>query len=141
MRVAAQNALGHTAATAPSARRAASGTFALATGDEPRPAGGGAAPRAVAGIDALIALQAVEEPAERRRRAVRHGRKTLDALDALKLGVVVGTLDAAALRVLAAAAETPAEGSGDPGLDAVLGEIALRAAVELAKYGDAGGRP
>jgi hypothetical protein len=36
--------------------------------------------------DALIALQGVEGPVERRRRAVKHGRRELDALEALKLG-------------------------------------------------------
>jgi hypothetical protein len=37
------------------------------------------------GINALIALQGVEDPGERRRRAIERGRRALDALDELKL--------------------------------------------------------
>ena len=32
------------------------------------------------GINALIALQGVEDPVERRRRAIKRGRRALDAL-------------------------------------------------------------
>jgi len=38
----------------------------------------------VSGIDTLIALQDIEDPTERRRRAVKHGRQAPDALDELK---------------------------------------------------------
>jgi hypothetical protein len=41
--------------------------------------------RTRAGINALIALQGVEDPGERRRRAIERGRRALDALDELKL--------------------------------------------------------
>jgi hypothetical protein len=41
--------------------------------------------RTVGGIDAVIALQGVEEPVERRRRVVKNGRRALDPLDDLKL--------------------------------------------------------
>jgi hypothetical protein len=88
----------------------------------------------VGGIDALVALQGTPDPAERRRRAVRQGRGALDALDALKLGLLGGRLDAAALRRLQASAAELSMSSGDPGLDDVLVQIELRAAVELAKF-------
>ena len=91
--------------------------------------------RTVGGIDALIALQGVEDPVERRRRAVKHGRQALDALDALKLGLLAGTLEPAALLRLKAAAADLKDGSGDEKLDQVLAEIELRIAVELAKAG------
>ena len=41
----------------------------------------------VGGIDALIALQGVEDQAERRRRSVKSGRNALDLLDELKVGL------------------------------------------------------
>ena len=40
--------------------------------------------RTLGGIDALIALQGIGMRVERRRRAVKHGRRALDALDELK---------------------------------------------------------
>jgi hypothetical protein len=52
--------------------------------------------RTVGGIDALIALQGIEDPPER-RRAVKHGRRALDALDELKLALLAGTLESWAL--------------------------------------------
>ncbi len=91
--------------------------------------------RTVGGIDALIALQGIEDPVERRRRAVKHGRRALDALDELKLGLLSGTLEPAALLRLKAVATDLKDGSGDEKLDQVLGEIELRVAVELAKAG------
>ena len=72
---------------------------------------------------------------ERRRRAVKHGRRALDALDELKLALLSGTLEASALLRLKAVAGDLKEGSGDEKLDQVLGEIELRVAVELAKAG------
>jgi hypothetical protein len=81
-------------------------------------------------------LQGVEDPVERRRRAVKHGRRALDALDELKLGLLSGTLDQGTmLRLKAVAADLHDGGSGDDRLDAVLAEIDLRVAVELAKAG------
>ena len=41
--------------------------------------------RTIGGIDALIALQGQDDPAERRRRAVKRGRTALDVLDELKI--------------------------------------------------------
>jgi hypothetical protein len=91
--------------------------------------------RTIGGIDTLLALQGIEEPGERRRKAVKRGRSALDALDALKIGLLSGTLDTAALARLKSAAAGLAESTGDPGLDTVLAEIELRVGVELAKIG------
>ena len=91
--------------------------------------------RTLGGIDALIALQGIENPLERRRRAVKQGARALDALDELKLGLLSGGIDQATLLRLKAAAADLMQGSGDDGLDRLLGEIDLRVAVELAKAG------
>jgi hypothetical protein len=116
-------------------RRTASGTFSLG-GEEPaRAATAAAAPRTLGGIDALIALQGLEDPPERRRRALKRGRRTLEALEALKLALLTGVVDSAALASLKVEAGALGESSGDPGLDSLLAEIALRAEVELAKFG------
>lgn len=123
------------AAPTSAGRRGSSSFFSL---PNPSEASGGrpaAAPVGVSSIDALLALQGVEDPAERRKRAVRRGRNALDVLDDLKIGLLSGSLDPATVqRLRAAASELKAE-SGDEGLDSVLAEIELRVEVELAKAG------
>jgi hypothetical protein len=128
---------GTSVAAAPAtARRAAGGSFSLASETSaPQAQNAAVALRTVGGIDALIALQGIEDPVERRRRAVRQGRRALDALDELKLGLLSGTLEQATLLRLKAIAADLKDGSGDDKLDQVLSEIDLRVAVELAKAG------
>ena len=123
-------------ASSPAApRRASSGTFSVAEQETPRGAAAASGLRAVTSLDALIALQGVEDPTERKKRAVGRGRHALDVLDALKVGVLDGSLDASVIGRLKAASEGLRAESGDPGLDGVLAEIDLRVAVELAKAG------
>ena len=122
--------------TAPNvARRVSGGTFSLAQADAPQARSAAMALRTLGGIDALIALQGIEDPVERRRRAVKHGRRALDALDELKVGLLAGTLDQATMLRLKAVAADLQDACGDDRLDQVLAEIDLRVAVELAKAG------
>jgi len=123
------------AATPASARRTASGSFSVSEQDVPRNATGAASLRAISTVDALIALQGVEDPTERKKRAVAKGRNALDVLDKLKLGLLDGGLDQSILSRLRVVSEGLTETSGDAGLDRVLSEIDLRVAVELAKAG------
>jgi hypothetical protein len=118
-------------------RRTSSSGFSLpddvASTQEARPA---VAPKAAANIDALLALQGIEEdPAERRKRSVQRGKGALDVLDDLKLGLLSGSFDTSTVSRLRDAAANLKSSSGDPGLDAVLSEIELRVEVELAKAG------
>jgi hypothetical protein len=120
-----------------SARRTGSTGFSLpddvATAAETRPS---TAPKAAAGIDALLALQGIEEdPVERRRRSVARGKGALDVLDDLKIGLLSGNLNSSTVSRLRDAAANLKSSSGDPGLDGVLSEIELRVEVELAKAG------
>jgi hypothetical protein len=127
---------GTSAATAaPIARRPAGGTFSLSDSEPTQAQNPTVTLRTLGGIDALIALQGIEEPAERRRRAVKHGRRALDALDELKIGLLSGTLDQGTLLRLKSVAADLGDCSGDDKLDSVLAEIELRVAVELAKAG------
>ena len=119
------------------ARRTSSTGFSLpddlATASEARAA---TAPKAAAGIDALLALQGIEEdPVERRRRSVARGKGALDVLDDLKIRLLSGNFDSSTMGRLRDAAANLKSSSGDPGLDAVLSEIELRVEVELAKAG------
>ena len=94
------------------------------------------APKTAANIDALLAMQGIEEdPAERRKRSVQRGRGALDVLDDLKIGLLSGNFDASTVSRLRDAAANLKSSSGDPGLDSVLSEIELRVEVELAKAG------
>ena len=133
MRIYGPNGTG-VVANARQVRRTEASTFALESQETAR-ASGAALARAIGGIDALIALQGVEDPTERRRRAVKRGNSALDALDELKLGLLAGTLDTATLVRLKNAVGDLTELSGDSSLDSVLAEISLRLEVELAKLG------
>jgi hypothetical protein len=134
MRVYGPNGTALAAAPA-AARRSVGGTFTVAEGGMSQPQTAAVALRTLGGIDALIALQGVEDPTERRRRAVKYGRRALDALDELKLGLLAGTLDQAAMLRLKSVAGDLHEPTGDVRLDQVMAEIDLRVSVELAKAG------
>jgi hypothetical protein len=123
------------ATPANAARRAGTGAFSVSGQDALRPSNSAAALRTIGGIDALIALQGVEDPTERRRRAVKRGNNALDILDELKVGLLGGTLDQTTLGKLKSAVTGLTESSGSAGLDQVLAQIDLRVEVELAKMG------
>jgi hypothetical protein len=121
---------------APSAKRTSSSGFSLPDATSTAEARATSAPKATANIDALLALQGIEEdPTERRRRSVQRGKGALDVLDDLKIGLLSGNFDASTVSRLRDAAANLKSSSGDPGLDAVLSEIELRVEVELAKAG------
>jgi hypothetical protein len=130
---------GTAVATAPSsARRPAGGTFSVGGQEAPRNAPAASSLRSISTLDTLIALQGVDNNdfnKERKKRAVTKGRNALDVLDQLKLGLIDGSIDQGTLARLKVASEGLNEGSGDAGLDAIMGEIDLRVAVELAKAG------
>lgn len=90
---------------------------------------------AATGIDAILALQAVEDPLSGpRRRAVKRGASLLDMLDTIKADLLVGQVGPERLdQLVALLAE--ARDQAEPGLAAVLDDIDLRVQVELAKLG------
>ena len=86
------------------------------------------------GIDAILALQAVDGPLEGKKRALRRGRSLLDTLDEIKADLLIGHVSADKLDALVATLSDIRERSL-PGLDAALDDIELRVRVELAKFG------
>jgi hypothetical protein len=117
-------------------RRTSSTGFALPDAASTPDTRAATAPKAAAGIDALLAMQGIEEdPVERRKRSVQRGRGALNVLDDLKIGLLSGNFDASTVSRLRDAAANLKSSSGDPGLDTVLSEIELRVEVELAKAG------
>ncbi len=132
MRIVGPNATARTAGPA-APRRAAGGGFSVAENDAAKASQPVATLRTIGGIDALMALQGQDEPAERRRRAVTRGRTALDALDQLKAELLAGAPASSTIMRLKSASAELTMASGDNGLDGVLAEIDLRLAVEIAK--------
>jgi class II flagellar assembly regulator FliX len=118
-----------------SVRRTSSGGFSLPDAASAAETRAAVAPKAATGIDALLAMQGIEDPVERRKRSVQRGKRALDVLDDLKIGLLSGNFDASTISRLRDAAASLKSSSGDPGLDSVLSEIELRVEVELAKAG------
>ena len=129
---------GTTGPSAPSGNKAARSATGFSLGQaSSAPAAAAASASAaapgVSDVSALMALQGVEGPLEKRRRAVKRGGGLLDRLDELKLALLSGDADEATLERLARIMKEDRPDDGDPGLNAVLDQIDLRAAVELAK--------
>lgn len=114
-------------------RRTTSGGFVLPDASPAPQSTASSAVRTIPGIEALLALQGVEDSTERRRRAVARGRSALDILENIKLSLLAGDLDPGLVGRLRDVAAGLAEPTGTPGLDAVLAEIELRVEVEIAK--------
>lgn len=87
----------------------------------------------VMGVDALIALQDVGSPLERRRRSVARASRMLDVLEGIKLALLGGELSGADVERLRRAVREERAATEDPKLEAVLDEVETRAEVELAK--------
>jgi hypothetical protein len=90
------------------------------------------------GVEALLALQETGGPLERKRRAVGRAGRILDVLDDIKVALLDGDLSSGELDRLRRAVRDERSATDDPKLEAVLDEIELRAAVEVAKLEQAG---
>jgi hypothetical protein len=104
------------------------------------PAGAGAAQVAraagVAGVmsvDAILALQDIGGPLERKKRAVGRAGRILDVLEDVKIALLSGDVSADDLERLQLAVRDERLATDDERLEGVLNEIETRAAVELAK--------
>lgn len=90
----------------------------------------------------LLQAQEVEADGRRGRRdvALRRGMLLLERLESLRVDILAGHLPSQRLLALAGAVREQRAHCEDDGLDAVLGEIELRAEVEIAKLTGALGR-
>lgn len=123
-------------ATAAKGAARSQGGFSLSQAGAPQETAQAAATHgvnAVASIDALLALQSVGTPGERRKRAVNRAGRLLDMLDEIKIGLLDGAISGGSLERLMGAIRDQREATDDPKLEGVLDEIETRAAVELAK--------
>ena len=135
MKVTGPGGIGSSSGARP-ARSAGGDGFRIIT---PEPAGGASQASSVPGtqglmgVEALLALQDVGGPLERKRRAVRRAGRILDTLDGLKIALLEGDISGIDLDRLRRAVRDERAETDDPNLEAVLDEIELRAAVEVAK--------
>jgi Class II flagellar assembly regulator len=87
----------------------------------------------LAALGTVLAAQEAQDGPGARRRAIRRGRSMRDELDQLRVSPLDGALTEATIERLAGLLEDERPAIEDTSLDAVLHEIELRAAVELAK--------
>lgn len=110
------------------------GSFAKQMVGETTSAAGVTATAAMAGIDALLALQEVDDSTSRASRGKKRAVEILDHLEDLRLGLLSGGLSPDKLAALSRAVQHQRDQVDDPRLAEILDEIDLRAQVELAKY-------
>lgn len=86
-------------------------------------------------ISSVVPLEVLlsNEDQPHRQRALRHGHDVLDHLEDLRLELLTGEISRSRLADLSNALNSRARTHDDPQLDALLEEIEMRAAVELAK--------
>jgi hypothetical protein len=125
-----------------SASATGSGAFAKAL-NETQSAHGPQMPVSVglADLNAVLTLQEAPDATSRnrsRQRARERGNLMLDHLEELRLGLLLGTVPLAKLETLGQLVRAKREYIDDPKLLAILDEIELRAAVELAKLSRSG---
>jgi hypothetical protein len=87
----------------------------------------------VMSVDAILALQDIGGPLERRRRAMGRAGRILDVLEDVKIGLLSGEVSIDDLERLKRAVAEERLNADDERLEGVLNEIETRAAVELAK--------
>ena len=112
---------------------ACSDGFARALADS-GPSGGISGGGPIGALNAMLTLQEVADPLDARGRARRRGEQVLDLLDRIRLGILAGTLSQPELTNLARLVRSRRDEIDDPRLAEILGEIELRAEVELAKF-------
>src|ERR1700709_1880284 len=105
---------------AANARRTSSSGFALPDTVSTPETRSATAPKAAGNIDALLAMQGIEDPAERRKRSVQRGRGALDVLDDLKIGLLSGNFDASTVTRLPDSGNAHQFSIPDPGLHGVV---------------------
>ncbi|MEE2567048.1 flagellar assembly protein FliX [Hyphobacterium marinum] len=97
------------------------------------PAAGTSGASGVSSVDAILALQSVGDFKEAKKQATGRALSMLDVLDDLKLALLEGGIPQSRLVALMDLLRSRREATNEPGLEAALDEVEVRAAVELAK--------
>lgn len=91
--------------------------------------------QAIGSVDALLAVQAADNPTEReaRKRMQQRAHTILDQLEDIRMKLLTGQLTVGAVIDIASVVSAHRQRIQDPELTALLDEIDLRAQVEIAK--------
>lgn len=119
----------------------AAGAFARQIGSETTTSSGISSANPLSGVDALLALQEVDNVDDATARASRgkaRAMEMLERLDELRDGLLSGNLTRGKILDLAQVVRSGKSQVDDPRLSEILDEIDLRAQVELAKLSMAG---
>src|ERR1700761_1672885 len=92
-----------------------------------------AGPGPIAALDSILMLQGMDDSTQGRSKGLAHGEQLLDRLDSVRDGLLAGGIPRATLNKLAAAVTRRHDAFADPKPQDLLGQIELRAHVELAK--------
>ena len=97
--------------------------------------GGSSLSAGIASVDALLAAQSAEDPAQQKakKRMQARAEDILGKLNDLKVGMVSGSVTVGHMISIADVVASHRERINDPSLTSILDEIDLRAHVELAK--------
>ena len=91
--------------------------------------------RAPQAVDALLAIQEVEDSTNMPKQTVRWGHEVLDVLEQLRVDLLLGRVPERRLHTVLKLIRTQQGTMPNPELRLVLDDIETRAAVELAKLG------
>lgn len=89
----------------------------------------------ISSIDAIVALQGVEDAVSGNKKAVTLGNDLIERLEEIRHGLLIGSIPVERLQQLQVTLSKMDVKTEDPRLSEIIGEIELRAAVELAKLG------
>lgn len=135
MRIESANRITNVAARSGVGKISTGGTFTMADVAAPQKAARASSVVPVAPLDAILALQSIEDATSGpRRKAVKRGSNLLDLLDGIKADLLVGGISLDRLEAMVEELSIFRDRT-EPGLDAVLDDIELRVRVELAKQG------
>ena len=84
-------------------------------------------------MDALLSVQEVSDSTKGRTRGAVRAQLMIDGLDEIRQGLLMGAIPKSKLAALVEVVREERDHADDPKLSALLDEIELRAAVELAK--------
>ncbi|WP_308910049.1 flagellar assembly protein FliX [Pseudokordiimonas caeni] len=121
-----------------SRRRSADGSSFASELDETSHASSAASTRGaspIASLDVLLSVQEVPDATVGRSKGLKRADEMLDMLEEVRRGLLLGAIPEGNLRTLADLARNQRGRIADPKLAEILGDIELRAEVELAKLG------
>ncbi|MBE7637632.1 hypothetical protein GUA87_12325 [Sneathiella sp. P13V-1] len=89
----------------------------------------------IASVDAIVALQGMDDSVSSNKKALQKGMDILERLEEIRHGLLIGAIPIDGLRNLQATLEQLDSTVEDPKLAEIIKDIEVRAAVELAKLG------